>query len=129
MRARKAHNQTETHCHRGYSDFLAVFIGFISGRDVHSQASVLFSAERGEANVLPSCVARYRSFATAQTKGKSTEQLDIDKKKGALAYVPFASDFEITPLMGTAYSALHYVQITIRRALSRNRELPAMKRP
>ena len=77
----------------------------------------------------PAAVARYRSFATAQTKGKSTEQLDIDKKNGALAYVPFASDFEITPLMGTAYSALHYVQITIRRALSRNRELPAMKRP
>lgn len=74
-------------------------------------------------------VARYRSFATAQTKGKSTEQLDIDKKKGALAYVPFASDFEITPLMGTVKSALHNVQITIRGASNRNRELPAMKRP
>ena len=62
--------------------------------------------------------ARYRSFATAQTKGKSTEQLDIDKKKGALAYVPFASDFEITPLMGTVCSVSPDSKITIRRMQS-----------
>lgn len=41
-----------------------------------------------------------RLFATSSSKAKSTEQLDIDKKNGALAYVPFTTDFEITPLSG-----------------------------
>lgn len=74
------------------------------------------SLRRGAKQVLfRATVARYRPFATAQTRGKSTEQLDIDKKKGALAYVPFASDFEMTPLMGTIFSVFPDSQITIRR--------------
>ena len=47
-------------------------------------------------------VAGNRLFATS-SKAKSTEQLDIDKKNGALAYVPFTTDFEITPLAGKTF--------------------------
>jgi DNA-directed RNA polymerase len=47
-------------------------------------------------------VAGNRLFATS-SKAKSTEQLDIDKKNGALAYVPFTTDFEITPLAGKIF--------------------------
>ena len=36
----------------------------------------------------------------ASTTSKSTEQLDIDKKNGVLAYIPFGSDFELAPMMG-----------------------------
>ena len=39
----------------------------------------------------------------ASTSSKPTEQLDIDKKNGVLAYIPFGSDFELTPIMGKNY--------------------------
>ena len=44
--------------------------------------------------------ARVQPFSTASSSSKSSEQLDIDKDNGALAYVPFSSDFDITPLSG-----------------------------
>ena len=52
--------------------------------------------------LIRAAVAGNRLFATS-SKTKSTEQLDIDKKNGALAYVPFTTDFEITPLAGIAF--------------------------
>ena len=39
-----------------------------------------------------------RAFATSSTK--TAEQIDIDKKNGALAYVPSASGFEMNPISG-----------------------------
>lgn len=39
-----------------------------------------------------------RAFATSSAK--TAEQIDIDKKNGALAYVPSASGFEMNPISG-----------------------------
>ena len=39
-----------------------------------------------------------RAFATPSAK--TAEQIDIDKKNGALAYVPSASGFEMNPISG-----------------------------
>lgn len=39
-----------------------------------------------------------RAFATAATK--AVDQIDIDKKNGALAYIPSTSDFELSPISG-----------------------------
>lgn len=47
--------------------------------------------------------SRMQPFSTAASASKSSEQLDIDKNNGALAYVPFSSDFDITPLAGKEF--------------------------
>ena len=44
--------------------------------------------------------ARHPFQRFASTTSKPTEQLDIDKKNGVLAYIPFGSDFELSPIMG-----------------------------
>ena len=52
--------------------------------------------------VTPAFVARHPFLRRAGSTSKSIDQLDIDKKNGVLAYVPFGSDFELTPLSGIA---------------------------
>ena len=60
-------------------------------------ARIILTTQRVAARAFVSGIDT-RAFSTVAMK--TAEQIDIDKKKGALAYVPSTSDFELSPISG-----------------------------
>ena len=60
-------------------------------------AKIVHATQRAAARAFVSGI-NTRAFATAATK--AVDQIDIDKKNGALAYIPSTSDFELSPISG-----------------------------
>lgn len=58
---------------------------------------------KGTTNFLiRSVCGRYPFRFASSSVSKATEQLDIDKKNGALAYVPSDTGFDLEPLTGNS---------------------------